>query len=261
MERAGRPRSRPHARSGYHRQDGAEARTPVRGHRHIRRIHRNRARKAGVAWIRAARAGWRKPMPANRIGNSDWVVCRGDRGFAIADGEPESMMSRFPQNSLGVVEGVIRNSVQVFLPGQGESYRVSADSVERIDLAETGGERPEKICGVCFILKNTDEFSVNRINARRRVRRPICKQRRLDIDRRNMSRHAREEARRNMPPRGTLWRCPICRKWSIVGVTAKARRGATSATDATPGLDASRTARIFSKNAISYLRQAEDRRG
>ena len=28
------------------------------------------------------------------------------------------MMSHFPQNSLGVVEDVIRNSVQVFLPGQ-----------------------------------------------------------------------------------------------------------------------------------------------
>ena len=57
-------------------------------------------------------------MPANRIGNSDWVVCRGDGGFAIVDGEPEPMMSRFAQNSLGVVDNVIRNSVQVFLPVQ-----------------------------------------------------------------------------------------------------------------------------------------------
>ena len=40
-------------------------------------------------------------MPANRIGNSDWVVCRGDGGFAVADGEPEPMMSRFPQTLLG----------------------------------------------------------------------------------------------------------------------------------------------------------------
>ena len=118
MERAGRHRSRPHARSSRHRQDGAKARTQVRGHRHIRGIHRNRARKAEFAWIRAARSGGRKSMPANRIGNSDWVVCRGDGGFAIADGEPEPMMSRFPQNSLGGVDDVIRNSVQVFLPGQ-----------------------------------------------------------------------------------------------------------------------------------------------
>ena len=79
VERAGRPRPRPHARSRRHRQDGAKAWTTFRGHRHIRRIHRNRARKACVARIRGARAGGRKPTPANRIGNSDWVVCRGDR--------------------------------------------------------------------------------------------------------------------------------------------------------------------------------------
>ena len=209
-------------------------------------------------------------MPANRIGNSDWVVCRGDGGFAIADREPEPMMSRFPPNSLGVVEDVIRNSVQVFLPGQGESYRVSADAVERIDLAETGDERPEKICGVCFVLKNTDDFSVNLRNARRLVRRPSCKQCRLDIDRRNMTRQAREDARRNMPPRGTLWRCPICRKWSIVGVTAKVvidhdhREGRARGyicDSCNTGLGRFKNGEDFLQNAISYLRQADDRRG
>ena len=186
------------------------------------------------------------------------------------DGEPEPMMSRFPQNSLGVVEDVVRNSVQVFLPGQGESYRVSADAVERIDIDETGGERPEKICGVCFVLKDTDEFSVNQRNARRLVRRPSCKQCRLDIDRRNMSRQAREEVRRNMPPQGTLWRCPICRKWSIVGVTAKividhdhreGRARGYICDSCNTGLGRFKNGEDFLQNAISYLRQAEDRRG
>ena len=180
------------------------------------------------------------------------------------------MMSRFPQNSLGVVEDIIRNSVQVFLPGQGESYRVSADEVERIDIDKTGGERPEKICSVCLVLKDADEFGVNRRNARRLVRSPSCKQRRLDIDRRNMSRQAREDARRNMPSQGTLWRCPICRKWSVVGVTAKVvidhdhREGRARGyicDSCNTGLGRFKNGEDFLQNAISYLRQAEDRRG
>ena len=206
-------------------------------------------------------------MPANRVGNSDWVVCRGDRGFAIADGEPEPMMSHFPQNSLGVVEDVIQDSVQVFLPGQGESYRVAADAVEPIDVDATGDEHPRKICNVCFVLKDPEEFSVNQRNSRRLVRRPSCKQCRLDIDRRNMTRQAREEARRNMPPRGTLWRCPICRKWSVVGVTAKVvidhdhREGRARGyicESCNTGLGRFKNGEDFLQNAISYLRQADN---
>ena len=188
----------------------------------------------------------------------------------IEDEQPETMMSHFPRNSLGVIEDAVRNSVQVFLPGQGESYMVSADAIGRIDIDETGDEHPQKICNVCFVLKDTDEFSVNQRNARRRVRRPCCKQCRLDIDRRNMTKRAREEARENMPPRGTLWRCSICRKWSIVGITAKVvidhdhREGRARGylcDSCNTGLGRFKNGEDFLQNAISYLRQADDRRG
>ena len=178
-------------------------------------------------------------------------------------------MSHFPQDSLGVVEDVVRDSIQVFLPGQGESYMVSSDAVERIDIDETGDEYPWKICNVCFVLKDPEEFSVNQRNTQRRVRRPSCKQCRLDIDRRSMTKRAREEARRNMPPQGSLWRCPICRKWSIVGITAKVvidhdhREGSVRGyicESCNTGLGRFKNGEDFLQNAIQYLRQSENRR-
>ena len=190
-------------------------------------------------------------------------------GFAIADGQPEPMMSHFPRNSLGVIEDTVRNSVQIFLPGQGESYMVSAEEIGRIDIDKTGDEHPQKICNVCFVLKNTGEFAINSKNAQGPVRRPSCKQCRLDIDRRNMTKQAREEALRNMPPQGTLWRCPICRKWSIVGVTKIVidhdhREGKVRGylcDSCNTGLGRFKNGEDFLQNAISYLRQAENRRG
>ena len=179
-------------------------------------------------------------------------------------------MSHFPQNSLGAIEDVVGNFTQVFLPGQGESYRVRSTTVERINIDETGDEHPRKICNVCFVLKDTDEFSVNQRNARRLVRRPSCKQCRLDIDRRSMTRRAREDALRNMPPQGSLWRCPICRKWSIVGITAKVvidhdhREGGVRGyicDSCNTGLGRFKNGEDFLQNAISYLRQSEGGRG
>ena len=91
-----------------------------------------------------------------------------------------------------------------------------------MDVQATGKGHTHMICNVCFVLKAEAEFQINQTDARgNKTRRPSCQQCRLGIDRRDMSARQYREAKRQRPPVGSLWRCPICRKMGIVGVNVK----------------------------------------
>ncbi len=159
--------------------------------------------------------------------------------------------------------------LRVYLPGQEMEFIVSRDQTIDVKVAETGKGYRDMICNICFVLKNEDEFQINQTDSKGlKTRRPSCNQCRLGIDRRQMSKKDREEARRQMPPKHSLWRCPICRKMGIVGVNVKVvidhdresgRRRGYLCDSCNTGLGRFKNGQNFLQNAIAYLEEAEIR--
>ena len=98
---------------------------------------------------------------------------------------------------------------------------VESNNLEVFDPLEVGDAFPYKVCNVCHRLLPTDQFPYNQ-NGRnnRRVRRPSCYSCRRDIDGKKMS---SAEKRRWEPSRPNLefFKCPICGKNTVPGLTSK----------------------------------------
>ena len=90
-----------------------------------------------------------------------------------------------------------------------------------MNVLETGDKRPRKICNICHCLLPVDAFAKNQSNRHGIIRRPSCQQCRTDIDKRAPKSQQARRAEKNRPKEGTSFKCPICQKRSIVGVTAK----------------------------------------
>ena len=158
----------------------------------------------------------------NPIGKSNWVLCTNGIGYACPHGVRDAISSHFPVNSLAVILEESDMELLVFLPGQDQQFYVDADDVLEVDIYRTGKGHDHMICNICFVLKPDDEFQINQTDAQgRKTRRPSCTICRQDIDRRAIPKRERDQASRLKPHKGTLWRCPICRKMGIVGVNVK----------------------------------------
>lgn len=205
-------------------------------------------------------------MP-NPIGKSDWILCMSGRGYACPHGERDTISSHFPQNSVGVIQENLCEEIRVYLPGQDMEFIVDRSETAEVDVIRTGKGFDSMICNICFVLKPQDEFQINQTDARgNKTRRPSCHTCRLGIDRRNMSKREYDEARRQRPPHGTLWRCPICRKMGIVGVNVKVvidhdhavgRKRGYLCDSCNTGLGRFKNGENFLHNAIAYLREAD----
>lgn len=157
--------------------------------------------------------------------------------------------------------------VQVYLPGQDMEFIVDRSATERVDVKQTGKGYDRKICNLCFVLKPQDEFQINQTDSKgNKIRRPSCQKCRLGIERRDMSKREKEEAKRQKPSDGTLWQCPICRKMGIVAVNVKVvidhnrhtgRRRGYLCDSCNTGLGRFKNGQDFLRNAIAYLEEAE----
>ncbi len=86
---------------------------------------------------------------------------------------------------------------------------------------QRGDAFTHKICNLCHRLLPKEDFSLNQRNQHGEIRRPSCKRCRKQTEHKKMSRAQREAFAKTRPPDGALFSCPICRKQTIVGVTAK----------------------------------------
>ena len=93
--------------------------------------------------------------------------------------------------------------------------------VELIDVTKTGDKFSVKICNICHCLKPVDNFSRNQTNLHGILRRPSCQKCRTTIDKRAPKSRQAKQMEKNKPEVGEAFLCPICRKRSIVGITAK----------------------------------------
>ena len=146
------------------------------------------------------------------------VLCIGASGTPSGQKWPIA----YPTGSVGYVTSSNNEYSDVFLVGTGVTLRIPAKDVQALDPTLTGDDYDNKICNRCHVLKPVTAFAKNQRSMTGRVRRrPTCLICRRDIDRQEITAKEKREANKLRPPIGSLFTCPICRKRSIVGVTAK----------------------------------------
>ena len=142
-------------------------------------------------------------------------IKKGD--FVVAITDIEDIVAR----SVGLVHEVSEKYASVFFIGKGEIKKVTLEKIQYIDVYRIGEKKEikQKICNICHQLKEISEFDVNQTDAHgRKTTRPTCKQCRIKIDGFQIPYLEKKIFEANAP-RG-IFTCPICKKTSIVGVTA-----------------------------------------
>jgi len=161
-------------------------------------------------------------MASNAIKVGDFVVCNTDSGYIVKNGKKEQSVTHFADQSVGVVKSVDDPLAVVDVIGKDTDYLLAIEKLTRIDPKKTGKGFQKKICNICHVLKEQAEFAPNQRDSKGNITtRPSCHICRRDIDRQPLTAAAKKKANKVRPKKGTLFQCRICRKRSIVGVTAK----------------------------------------
>ncbi|MCL1894242.1 MAG: endonuclease VII domain-containing protein [Holophagaceae bacterium] len=150
-----------------------------------------------------------------------WVVCLSNSGYLFDNGVKEDLQTSFDENSIGLIKEELELDYLVWLIGNDKLWLIPKAIAKEIDVTKTGDKFETKICNVCHCLKPTDQFARNQNNKHGIVRRPSCMRCRTDIDKRAPKTKQAKEMEKTKPNKGDPFCCPICRKRSIAGVTAK----------------------------------------
>lgn len=197
----------------------------------------------------------------------DWVCCRAGKGFEVeSDGTTRKHKRHFKNNSIGQVRQIEDQLVTIWLIGSDQIWNVDIKDIEFIDVTNTGDKFDHKICNVCHCLLPVKKFAKNQTNLHGILRRPTCMQCRTDIDKRAPKNRQAKSAEKKRPKKGAFFRCPICRKRSIVGVTAKIVADHNHHTgnirdficdSCNTGLGRFKNGENYLHNAIEYLRERD----
>ena len=124
-------------------------------------------------------------------------------------------------NSVGIIKAIDSKNATVLFVGLNKILRVGLEHLQAVNPKETGKGYDNKICNICHILKETDQFDVNQTDAKRRkTTRPSCRVCRQTIDGVQLKPEEKNRIDKIKPPEGSVFECPICQKRTIVGVTA-----------------------------------------
>lgn len=123
------------------------------------------------------------------------------------------------KNSVGLIAEVNDTKAMVFFIGKKKTIEIDTSKITFLDVSKTGKPYKVKICNICHILKDENEFDINQTDAKgRKTTRPSCKNCRIEIDGKSLTSAEKKRMNDNKPE--LLFTCPICEKMSIVGVTA-----------------------------------------
>lgn len=150
-----------------------------------------------------------------------WVVCVGGKGHLHEQGVPEKRATRFPENSVGLVKEDNGRTMVVWLIGINKTWTIPASQAKELNVRETGDKFAKKICNRCHRLLSVSKFDVNQRNKHGIIRRPSCRKCRTDIDKRAPKSLQAKRMEKKRPKKGDSFKCPICQKRTIAGVTAK----------------------------------------
>lgn len=125
------------------------------------------------------------------------------------------------KNSIGLINAINGNFAMVYFVGKNTTLRVNFSDLKEIDIEKTGKGYDFKICNICHILKPTNSFSINQTDASgRKTTRPSCNDCRKIIDGYRLKTQESKKLIEKEPPKNSIFICPICKKRSIVGITA-----------------------------------------
>ena len=142
-------------------------------------------------------------------------------GWGYPKGSTDTEMRSFPQWSIGRVRDRSDGFIKVWLIGIDEVWVIPASECEVVELAETGDKFDYKVCNICHRYLSVTSFARNQNNVHGIVRRPSCVRCRTDIDKRAPKSAQAKRKEKERPRKGDPFRCPICRKMRIAGITVK----------------------------------------
>lgn len=124
------------------------------------------------------------------------------------------------ERSVGLVKNVLREEITVFFIGKNKTVITDSNHVAYLDLKKTGKPHNTKVCNICHMLKDMQEFDINQTDAKGiKTTRPSCKICRRAIDRKKIDPAEKRKLDAIKPK--DLFTCPVCNKTSIVDVTVK----------------------------------------
>ena len=125
------------------------------------------------------------------------------------------------QYEIGIVKEELPTYSKIHFIKEDLIAKVGNDDFESFNPYKTGDGFPKKVCNVCHRLLDTVNFSRNQNGKNNRIiRRPSCNECREVIDGVNMS--AAEKKKWNkIKPHMQLFKCPICHKITVPGLTSK----------------------------------------
>lgn len=95
------------------------------------------------------------------------------------------------------------------------------NEAEPLNVFKTGDKYENKICNICHCLYPIHMFDRNQNNKHGIVCHPSRTKCRTDIDKRPPKTSQAKRMEKKRPTKGELFKCPICQKRSIAGVTAR----------------------------------------
>ena len=121
-------------------------------------------------------------------------------------------------NDIGVVKD-INNNPNIYFIRLNKIIELDVLNVKKIDPDKYGDLFDEKICNICHKILPTQDFALNQTGVGNRpIRRPSCSKCRQDIDGKPMvDRGAWNDSR----PHLVDFKCPICEKTTIPGLTSR----------------------------------------
>jgi transcription elongation factor Elf1 len=151
----------------------------------------------------------------------EWVVCKQGRGYLFKNDIQEKIETNFDKDAVGLIKEERGAHFLIWLIGSDSYWIILKKNVEKIDVTKTGDKFDYKICNVCHCLKPIEKFSKNQKKIHGVIRRPTCQKCRTAIDKRAPKTRQAKQMEKEKPKNGEPFTCPICRKRSIAGVTAK----------------------------------------
>lgn len=184
------------------------------------------------------------------------------------DGSIARFLTHFARDSVAEVREARDRDSQVYVIGRSSEYIIPNDKLQLIDPAKTGKGYSRKICNICHVIKPQNAFEPNQQDSKgKTTTRPSCRICRRDIDKKPMTAAAIKKAGKLKPRKGTLWKCPICQKQCIVGVTARVvldHRHSDGTSRAflcdscNTGLGRFKNGENYLQNAIAYIKAFEN---
>lgn len=157
----------------------------------------------------------------NLIGK--WIYCPKGKGFKYDEsGQISKQNKEFNKFSVGIIQATEKGVVTVWLIGINQKWDIPVNETSPLKIKKTGDRFDKKVCNICHRLLPIESFEPNQTNTKSEViRRPSCRDCRVDIEGKSMAPDKKSLAQDNAPKEGEVFKCPICQKRSIVGITAK----------------------------------------